>query len=619
MSPAQDRSNARVRRIFLQGDADDIQRLQHNAPEFNQHYPKHHEWLKMAIAEIVAGKRFAFGVYTTTFDAYGNPTMSLAGSIILKKETYTDAVQLKNLFIRPEDRGHGYGKALLDAAEQFCLKRGFTSIETEVPSQEQKTVYFLSRQGFYVLNLIESPYRKGDQIYRMYKHLPARYTGDPFDLFEISRWLFENLYGFRINAAQEPRVDFVSDFRSDPQAAIGTNGTRIEGSAYVIDTPTPATSDNFDVFQRENKRHLLAVVARSFTSDAERFCKRHRILGLSASTIEAQFRTLFAVGLHSFSKENIGGMIVPVNSKYATRLAELSPTPTYFKGGPIGKYLKQGDLVLFHVEDSTYMSGGGIHAYGEVATCETGSPQEIWSRYESKRPMFPKDDYFAWCADMAEVIALTFSSIVRIKPMRFKEVTATEFDAEQIGHFYLSRDETSRFRSNARREDPLANLDRSRSPIVFLSSTIEDLREERESVIRILREDLHYNVYASEAAGARQTAHPDIVQELRQAHVYVCLVGERYGFEIKVGGRTISATHDEFLQARNLGKPTLVYVKTVQGREKKAEDFLQEIGEYETGVKYQRFATMEELAQHLRHDVARIVGDSLIPPKSQET
>ena len=313
-------SETQVRRIFIQRDADDIQRLQYNAPEFTRHYPQHNEWLTMAIAEIVAGRRFAFGVYKTTFDEHGNPTISLAGSIILKKEAYTHVAQLKNLYILPEDRRRGLGSSLFQAVEQFCLQNGFTSIETEVPCQESGTVNFLNTMGFFVLNMIESPYLQEDQIYRMQKRLPPRYTGDPFDLFGISCWIFEHLYGFRIVAASEPHIEFVSDLRSEFRKAIHADGILIEGSANVIDTPNPVTSEKIDLFRKHSSKHLLAVTAREFTPDAEKSCRKHRILGVSISTIGAQLRSVFAVELHSFLKENIGGMIVPVNSKYAPRI-----------------------------------------------------------------------------------------------------------------------------------------------------------------------------------------------------------------------------------------------------------------------------------------------------------
>ena len=70
-------SEIQIRRIFLQRDAEEIRRLQLNAPEFRKHYPQHDEWLRMAIREVVAGKRFAFGIYKTTFNEHGEPTISL--------------------------------------------------------------------------------------------------------------------------------------------------------------------------------------------------------------------------------------------------------------------------------------------------------------------------------------------------------------------------------------------------------------------------------------------------------------------------------------------------------------------------------------------------------------
>jgi len=83
-----------VRRIFLRDEAEEIFDLQARADVFRRHYPEHANWLRMAIEEIVAGRRFAFGVYvpevgsgTTGFD------LKLAGSIILKSESYSKVMQ----------------------------------------------------------------------------------------------------------------------------------------------------------------------------------------------------------------------------------------------------------------------------------------------------------------------------------------------------------------------------------------------------------------------------------------------------------------------------------------------------------------------------------------------
>lgn len=608
-------SEIQVRRIFLQADAVEIQCLQLNAPEFEKHYPKHNEWLRIAISEIVTGKRFAFGVYKTTFNERGQPIVSLVGSIILKKETYSHVIQLKNLYIKPEERRRKYGRALFEAVEQFCIKKGWITIETEVPCAESGTVNFLNIMRFFVQNLVESPYRKGDQLYRMYKHLPRKYTGDPFDLFNLSCWLFENLYSFRIVSATDPNVHFVSNLQFDFETTNNTQATQIQGTAYVIDESNPVSIDRLGVFHKNNKKHLLSVIARNFSPDARRFCKNQRILALDTLIIEKELRSIFAAELPSFPKEHIQGMIVPINSKYFSRLIEHTGVMTYFKGGPIGKYLKAGDLILFYVEQSSQFTDGGLRAYAEVITCEVNSPDLIWEKYENSNPIFPKEDYFAWSVDKSEVIALTFSKINMIEPIPYgkinEQVTQTSMDNEKLGNFYLSQDEVSKFLRNKTDYAGLINLDKSLSPKIFLSSTISDLREEREFVIRLIKDNLNYNVFASEAAGAKQTARPSVLDELNQSQIYICLVGERFGYEIEVEGRKLSATHDEFIHARKFNKHILVYVKRMPNREQKVVDFLKEIGSYQTGIKYQEFSTTQELGQHITLDIARIVSGAL--------
>ncbi len=608
-------SEIQIRRIFLPKDAEGIRQLQQDAPEFKRHYPKHDKWLMMAISEVIAGKRHAFGVYKTTFNGQGEPAISLIGSIILKKETYTHIIQLKNLYIKPEERGRHFGKALFQAVEQFCIKLGCTTIETEVPFEESGTVNFLNVIGFYVQNLIESPYRKGDRTYRMQKHLPSKYTGDPFDLFNLSCWLFENLYNFRIVSSQEPQVNFVSDFRFDFQTTNSTEATLIQGSACVFDDCTPVSIEALGRFHKSNKKHLLSVIAREIRPEAKKFCKNHRILDLDATTIQKELRSVFAVELPSFTKDSVRGMIVPVNSKYFTGLTAHAGTITYFKGGPIGKYLKKGDLILFYVEESAHFSEGGIRAYAEIASCETDTPQQIWDKYADNNPIFPREEYLAWCVDKAEVVALTFSHANLIEAIPYGningQITSGPFDSERLGNSYLSRDEIGSFLRHKRDYSGLVNLDKSLSPKIFLSSTILNLQEERDFVIRLIRETLNYNIYASEASGADQAVRASVMEELRQSHIYICLVGERYGSEIEVEGKKISATHDEFMQAKKFNKFILVYVKKVHNRDQRVVAFLNEIGSYTAGVKYQEFTTIKELGQHITSDIARIVSEIL--------
>ena len=176
-----------VRRIFLRDEAEQIFRLQANAEVFKRHYPEHAKWLRMAISEILEGRRFAFGVYVPEVSG-GIADLKLAGSIILKSESYSKVMQLKNLYIDDAYRRRHFGTQLFNAVERFCVKRGSTAIDTEVPVEEKPTVAFLNSLGFLVHAHLDSPYRRGDVLYRMYKPLPRMYSRDPFDLTDLTCW-----------------------------------------------------------------------------------------------------------------------------------------------------------------------------------------------------------------------------------------------------------------------------------------------------------------------------------------------------------------------------------------------------------------------------------------------
>lgn len=447
-----DSKSIQIRRIFLTRDADEIQHLQKDAPEFKRHYPKHNEWLKMAINEVISGKRFAFGVYTTRFNYQGEAIISLVGSMILKKEMYSHIMELKNLYIKPDERRKKYGRALFEVIEQFCVKRGCTRIETEVPYEELGTVNFLNSMGFFVQHYADSPYRKADRICRMYKHLPNKYTGDPFDLFNLSCWLFENFYNFRAISHQEPNIDFsIAGSKFDFESITSPKATQIQGSAYVLDRSDDVSVNDVKRFLKDKKKHILAIIARNFSEEAKRHCENNRILHLDKATIENELRNVFSVEIPQFQKEDIKGMIVPINSKYFVKLSKsFKDNPTsYFKGGPVGKYLKKGDLILFYIEQSTDFPSGGLRAYAEINSCEVGAPITIWQKHKEINPIFPEDEYFAWCVDKSEVVALTFSKVSAINPISHLQinqyVTTTPFDNERLGQFYLDRDNINNF------------------------------------------------------------------------------------------------------------------------------------------------------------------------------
>lgn len=61
--------------------------------------------------------------------------------------TGTHGVYLEDLFVRPELRGHGYGRALLASLAQVCVSRGYRRLEWWVLDWNEPALEFYRRVG----------------------------------------------------------------------------------------------------------------------------------------------------------------------------------------------------------------------------------------------------------------------------------------------------------------------------------------------------------------------------------------------------------------------------------------------------------------------------------------
>ena len=603
-------TDIQIRRIFLAKDASQIKKLQADAREFNLHYPKHHQWLDFAIKEVTQGRRYAFGVYRTSFSNSGIPSVDLVGSIILKREIYTNSFELKNLYVAPDYRNQGYGTALFEVVEQFCIKRGGIQIETEAPSVEVNTVKFLSKRSFFVQDHSESLFKPGDKIYRMVKKLPSKFTGDLFDLLSLSAWTFENIYRLQITFRGQNYFDFKIPIEN------GLNEIKellMTGRCTVIDNASPLSEDEVKKYIQDSEKNITCITARNISQNAKLFLTKKKIFFLEFKTIKANFKNRFTNDFHDFERESIRGMIVPINYKYYSKIVDNTTSLTYFKGGPTGKFLKEDDYVLMCFEESPDYVNGGIKSYAKVEVCKVGSPDEIWITFQNDNPIFPEDEFMAWSVDKSEIVAFKIKDLKLIKTLNVRTVTGqrdiTPFDNEKLGQFYLNEITVNKFLE--RKEDlDRTNIDDSGLPKVFLSSTIIDLSIERTEITELVRQDLSYNIFVSENAGSFSTPRETIINEIKTSDAYLCIVGERYGYEGIFDGRKISATHDEFLNAKKYNKPIRVYVKNVNKRDGKLDEFLQEIGDYLKGEKFQKFNSAKELRQFVRRDLAKLLKPS---------
>lgn len=148
---------------------------------------------------------------------------------------------------------------------------------------------------------------------------------------------------------------------------------------------------------------------------------------------------------------------------------------------------------------------------------------------------------------------------------------------------------------------------------VFVSSTIKDLANERDA---ILREIAKLNFEPVNVEGWLPTgvgSWDKICTELESSHVFVLVLGERYGWIPSSAGnpRALSVTHMEFERADQLGLPVLIFQKkleydTVRDTVDAArrDQFRQLVAGWSGG----RFIAEFWLA----HDLAQKVGESLV-------
>lgn len=115
---------------------------------------------------------------------------------------------------------------------------------------------------------------------------------------------------------------------------------------------------------------------------------------------------------------------------------------------------------------------------------------------------------------------------------------------------------------------------------VFISSVMEGLREERRAVADAVRELGGEPVWFEEFGGRDQDPEQAYLSEVDSSHVYVAILGSRYGRQDRDTG--FSATHAEYLRAVERGLRVSVWVLDVDDMEGHQRTFLEEVRTYFT-------------------------------------
>ena len=150
---------------------------------------------------------------------------------------------------------------------------------------------------------------------------------------------------------------------------------------------------------------------------------------------------------------------------------------------------------------------------------------------------------------------------------------------------------------------------------VMISSTVDDLVPERDAADRAIHA-LNYERFRAENIGSLPHSPAMVCEHMAaKCDIFVLIIGERYGYEIKSKKISVVEFEYEVACAQNRGK-ILVYIKEGVTREPRLDAFVKRVEDFESGHFRTLFKTADELPKKIQGDIARWVllrtsGDGL--------
>ncbi len=144
-------------------------------------------------------------------------------------------------------------------------------------------------------------------------------------------------------------------------------------------------------------------------------------------------------------------------------------------------------------------------------------------------------------------------------------------------------------------------------PRVFISSVMENYADFRDAAAKGIRFAGCDPVPAEDFPAAAASPRTACLDGVRSADALVLLLGERYGF---VGSSGLSATEEEYKEARSAHKRVLVFLEKVGVRESSQETFVSKVQDYVTGHWRKIFCEPDELVSLVQEAVAAADLDS---------
>jgi len=135
---------------------------------------------------------------------------------------------------------------------------------------------------------------------------------------------------------------------------------------------------------------------------------------------------------------------------------------------------------------------------------------------------------------------------------------------------------------------------------VFISSTMDDLQEERMTVADAINKNRFWESVYAESFVARSESPKEICfEEVRRSHIYIGIFKNRYGYIPSDNNpQGYSVVVLEYNEAKNNQLPIFIFVDmNGSERENKLTEFLKNITDFDKGHWRKEYSTTNELVQ----------------------
>lgn len=389
-------SGYRLDRILEKEEISQLQDLL--VPKLKDDYPHFEQWLSKAQKEINEGSRIAIGIWKEKL---------IATSII--KLTASKTAELKSFFVDDDFREQGYGNSLYKEMERQCRNAGVTKILVDTfIDNKQMVEFFISKE--FVFAGKEDLYGNGRLSYILSKTLIPMYLGDPYDWEDLGEWYLKA----RLSATNIKNHPKVLDRKFDRHMRIKIGDYNLEALVEIKDQNVDL--DIVEVLHKkctESNYNLPIFVAREFTERAKKYAKDRGVIIYNNNDV-AKFLGEKPL---QFREGKIGGMVVSIKPDYIKRMHNSKAPHFYIKGGPIGKTLKKGHIIVFY----NTAPNKNITTLGKVESIKVGSPTEIWN-YVKGKSILSKEEFFRFASIKKNILSIKLDKIWEIKPIKGEEL-----------------------------------------------------------------------------------------------------------------------------------------------------------------------------------------------------